>query len=206
MTFFIFFVYDCNPNNDDILERHIFSSLFNELVDSTITDYRKLVVPSPEDFKNLEGQKKFYELIEMKKTEVYEPLVVFICDTINQIKGDEHVFNKIKPFLEKNDFESILSEIKNKKGKSYMESKLFKMDTTKYKLLSFSDKGEEKYKNRNDLATYNLSRIYFNKSKNIGIFSLDIVYSGLNGYGFIVILDKKDNIWTVGKLVEYWES
>jgi hypothetical protein len=206
ISFCICLILSCKSNNNETLERVVFSKLFGELVNLTITDYRRLVVPSPNDFETEENKKTFYERIETKKSKIFDPLVVFIRDTIDEINNEKDLFNKIKPFLEKKDFESILLESKKRKGKFHIDYKLFKVDTAKYKLLSFSKKREEKYKTRTDLATYSLSRIYFNKEKTIGIFSLNIVYSGLNGYGFIVIVNKKDSNWHVNELVEHWES
>ncbi|WP_396602379.1 hypothetical protein [Algibacter sp. R77976] len=206
LFFFICFVLSCKSNHNKALEQTIFSELIGKLVDSTISDYRRLVVPSLDDFDNEESKKGLYERIEIKKNKELDPLVVFIHDTIGKINNGKEFFSKIKPHLEKNNFESILLESKKSVNKIYIDHKLFKVDNTKYKLLSLIKKREEKYKTRTDLATYSFSRIYFNKEKTLGLFSLNIVYSGLNGYGFIVVVSKIDGDWEIEKLVEYWES
>lgn len=200
------FTFNCKSNSTT-LEKNIFHEIFDELVDLTITDYRKLVVPSPDDFENNESKRKLNERAETKRNEVLDPLIVFINDTIKVPNFQKEQLNKIKPHLEEKDFVSILEKIKKNNEKLTFEYKLFEVDTSKYKLLSFNDKREKEYKMRTDLATYSLSRISFNEERTVGVFSISIVYSGLNAYGFIVIIDKTDsNNWKINKLIEDWES
>ena len=54
---FILFL-NCSISQDSRFEQDIFNSIFNELIESTVQDYRALVVPSPSDFENPEAIKK----------------------------------------------------------------------------------------------------------------------------------------------------
>lgn len=60
------------------------------------------------------------------------------------------------------------------------------------------------YENSNGIIRF--SRIAFNENKTQAIFEIGHSYAGLGGEGSIIYLKKKNNIWTIIKIIPTWIS
>jgi len=208
---FILFL-GCDTEQNIKLEQNIYNNLFEILIDSTITDYRKLTVPSLSDFENAESIEGLNKRIEEKKQQQLSSLIIYVKDTLNNIEEIDFVYSKIKNQLSNIDYQSIINNSFNESkefGTIKIESLI--VEASKYELKHDSMKlKDEKLlkgleKNRIS-ATYHLSRVYFNKEKMLGIFTLSIVHGRLNAIGVIVIVKKENNKWVIKKIIENWVS
>lgn len=194
-------IFSCNEKADDDLEKHIYYSLFNDIVDSTITDFRTLVVPSIIDFENK-------ELLQKRKNEkldsINEPLKLVLIDSIGIISDLDSFFNKIKSQMPNSDYKSIINNEENKNKKVFeISTDSINIYKSKYELVKYNF---NKPNLDNSVGTLRLSRIYFNQDKDLGVFSLSIIYGKLNALGVLIIIRKENDKWQIEKIIEDWIS
>ncbi len=211
-VFFLFLLSGCNPMNDVKFEKNIYENLFGELIDSTMTDYRRFTIPSSSDFERAESIKKLnIQIIDSEKQHV-SPLIVYVKDTIDDMIDINHIHNKIKSQLSRQDYESIVSNSVNQTKESYIiKLQSLRINPLDYELRDHSirlkDKKLLKGSEKDRISgTYYLSRIHFDEEKTLGFFTLDLVYGKLNAVGAIVIIKKEKDKWVIKKIIENWVS
>lgn len=180
------------------------------LIDSTIVDYRVLVVPSPTDFND---SLKIKQLKEKAKTtsDSLKPLTVVVHDSFYNISEIESFYQKIKSNSTVPDYKSIIDNyIENpNKGDEQIKLNEFGIQSSKYEILTtvqYQKLYSENEAYKSGIANYSFSNMYFNEKNNFGVFKVDIVYGRLNAYGVIVFIRKKKGNWQVEKIVADWES
>ena len=204
--------FGCNIKHDIRLEQNIYNNLFGELIESTITDYRKLIVPSLSDFKDVKSIDNLNKLIEVNKRKKVSPLIIYVNDTIEGLTEIDHIYSKIKLQLSNQDYQSIISNSDNQlKESSTIKLQNLIVNTSKYELkhdsIKLNDTKSLKNTEKERISgTYHLSRIHFNEEKTLGFLTLGLVYGRLNAIGVIVIIKKEDNAWVIKKIIEDWVS
>jgi len=202
-----FLVYNCKKNQDYKIEQNIYNNIFNKLLDSTITDYRVLVVPSPSDFKSEDAMNILKEKSKNLKKIKREPLIIRVRDSVIEVNELKKFYKKIKPFLLLDDYKALINNNDSKKPYKININKLV-IDKDKYELVyeSKDNKWLSKLDKERLSGICQVSRIYFNKEQNIGALSLSIVYGKLNAYGVIVIIKNQNNKWIIDKVIKDWNS
>lgn len=201
LLLFFILIFNCNNKTDEDLEKTIYYSLFNDIVDLTITDYRILVVPSITDFENK-------KLLQKRKNEkldsINEPLKLVLIDSIGVISDLDSFFNKIKCQMSNSDYESIINNEENKNKKDFKISiDSININKSKYELVRH-DINKPNFDN--SIGSFSLSRVYFNQHKDLGVFSLSIVYGKLNALGVLILIKKENDKWQILKIIENWTS
>lgn len=206
---FILFL-NCSKNQESRFEQDIYNAIFNELIESTVQDYRALVVPSPADFENPEAIKKLNERIENKKKEKRSPLIIRVNDSVKEKEDKKYLFEKIKKLLSLKEYQSLINNPKNKNRESFkINISTLEIDKNKYELIyeSSLEKVREILDDKERLSGIcYLSRILFNEERTIGVFSLSVVHSGLDGIGVFVLIKKENDKWVIDKIIEDWVS
>jgi len=89
----LIFAFSCSSikNKEDVF----FHKNINTLLDSTVFDRRRLVVPSPEDFKDSISRSKLMERANLKKNLNLSPLHVILVDSIKPISNLKDFFLKL---------------------------------------------------------------------------------------------------------------
>jgi hypothetical protein len=202
------FILACNNSNHNE-EYKILSDNFGSLLDSTLIDRRRLVVPSPEDFRDSTSQSNLKERVKIKNDIQLSPLTVVLRDSISPISDLDSFYEDIRQF--KSNYKSIIENefIENEVYKIDISS--FKIDNSKYELISYFEFEKRKElldetRKTSDVPIYSLSRIYFNKDQNFGAFKMNIVYGRLDAYGVIVFIKKENNEWVIDQIIEDWVS
>jgi hypothetical protein len=190
-------------------DHSFFEKNISTLLDSTVFDRRKLVVPSPEDFKDSLSRSKLMERANLKKNLNLSPLHVILVDSMKPISNLNDFFSKIKYFKSELDYKTIIEEDLSAKTTLKIESSKFEIDSSKYTIISHTDfeKGMELLGNQKlerHPPICSLSRIYYNKEKSLGAFRMSIVFSGRDGHGVIVFIKKENGIWVIDKIIEDW--
>ncbi|MEO8933094.1 MAG: hypothetical protein ABI295_02210 [Xanthomarina sp.] len=204
LILFFILIFNCQIKTDENLEKTIYYTLFNDMIDSTITDYRSLVVPSMSDFEDLEKKELLQKRKEKKRDSINEPLKITLINTIEIIPDVNLFFSQIKKQISSADYESIVNNKENISKKSYeIITKKISIDTSKYDLLNYDLKNPSI---DNSVGKYRLSRIFFNQDKNLGVLKLSIVYGKLNAVGVLVIIRKENDKWNIDKIIEDWIS
>jgi hypothetical protein len=191
-------------NDQNFIEKNI-----NSLLDSTVFDRRRLVVPSPEDFKDSLSRKRLNERTVFTKNMILSPLTIVLKDSIKPINDLKDFFYKIESLKSELDYKAIIEEDLSAQTTLKIELSKFEIDSSKYTIISNTDfeKGMEllgSQKLERDPPICSLSRIYYNKEKNLGAFKMSIVYSGLDGHGVIVFIKKENGNWVIDRITEEW--
>jgi hypothetical protein len=77
-------------NDQNFIEKNI-----NSLLDSTVFDRRRLVVPSPEDFKDSLSRKRLNERTVFAKNMILSPLTIVLKDSMKPISNLKFFFPKL---------------------------------------------------------------------------------------------------------------
>lgn len=197
----------CGQDSNE--QHNFFSNNLSALLDSTVFDRRRLVLPSPEDFKDSTSQNNLKERVKIKSNIELPALTIAIIDSIKPISDLDSFFKKIKQFKSNSNFESTFENEVIDDEIHKIDITKFKVDDSKYELIYYSDFEKKKGLSGNIIKTDNtpictLSKIYFNKEQNLGVFRMSIVYSGLDGYGVIVFIKKENGNWVIDKIIEEW--
>ncbi len=206
-------------------EKSVMTEIFPSLVDSICVDSRKMIPPP------IVG-----ELVSDKEGHVYLDSTKAIKSQIIEYKKWQKEREKIEkdtskvviafnPFLKKGDFRFIgnlekkypILETYTEDGETirgynfdYQSLKL----NSKFKIKNLSEFPKEKYNNQiYDLkydfvfsGTLYLSRIQFDKQKQLGILEAGFSYCSRCGRGFVIFIKKKNNKWVVDKIQPTWIS
>lgn len=208
LTFLAIVCLRCKNKSNE--ENRILADNLLALIDSTIVDYRILVVPSPTDFIDSLKIKKLKETAQKRKDSL-RPLPVIVHDTFYHISEVESFYQKIKANSTLEEYKSIINNqnVNSNNDDCQINLKQFGIQSTKYEILTPNQFQKLYSKNKtfkNGVANYSFSRMYFNESKDLGFFKVDIVYGRLNAYGVIVFIKKEKGVWQVEKIVADWES
>ncbi|WP_040281284.1 hypothetical protein [Psychroserpens damuponensis] len=190
-------------------EKIFFQKNINTLLDSAVFDRRRLVVPSPQDFKDSLSRSKLMERANLKMNLNLSPLHIILLDSIKPISNLNDFFSKIKYFKSELDYKAITEEDISAQTTLKIELSKFEIDSSKYTIISHTDfkkglklLGNQKLERNPPICS--LSSIYFNKEENLGAFKMSIVYSGLDGHGVIVFIKKENGNWVIDKIIEDW--
>ena len=197
----------CGKENKE--QSNFFTDNFSSLLDSTVFDRRKLVAPSPEDFKDSTNQNNLKERVKIKSNIELSALTIAIIDSIKPISDLDNFFKKIKQFKSNSNYESIFENEVIDDEISKIDITKLKVDDSKYKLIYYSDFEKRKELSGDIVKSDNspicsLSNIYFNKKQSLGAFRMSVVYSGLDGHGVIVFIKKENGNWVIDKIIEEW--
>ena len=209
----VFFSFSgCFSKHDIKLEQSIYNNIFDELIDSTIIDYRKISAPSPSDFESIRRMENLNKRIVDNKQKQVSTLFIYVNDTIKKITEVNRIHKKIKTQLSNQDYQAVTNNSLNQtKESSTIKLQNLIVNTSKYELKHYSIKIEDKKllkgseKDRIS-GTYHLSRIHFNKEKTLGFLTLGVVHGRLNAVGVIVIIKKEGEKWRIKKIIEDWNS
>nr|WP_321225449.1 hypothetical protein [uncultured Psychroserpens sp.] len=196
-----------NCDEDNKGQSSFFTDNFSSLLDSTVFDRRKLVVPSPDDFKDSISRKKLNQRAELKKNLHLPAMTILIVDSIKPISDLDGFYKKVRS--SKFSYESIIENKSTLDKVSKIDITKLKVDDSKYKLIYYSD-FEKRKELSGDIVKPNnspicsLSNIYFNKKQSLGAFRMSVVYSGLDGHGVIVFIKKENGNWVIDKIIEEW--
>ena len=186
-----------NKDNNNIVEE-VFKDVFVKLVDSTTTDFRRIIGPSQKDLSNEESKKQFHKKIDSLKKIKLPPLKVVIEDSLYKLNFTQneyilrHNFNKEdfdyllknKDLIKDNDLDFDINMFSNNKFKF-----VYKQDSSNARSLS-------------KFGKYSFSELHFNKAKNVCVFNYGLYYSKLNGSNFLCILKKEKDNWQIYKIIE----
>ncbi len=120
-------------------------------------------------------------------------------------------FDYIENELPSPEYLNVLNSFKNNPKKNVPINLDEIINTGKYRLKYLSEfpKGFNIWKKEYDFifgGVIHISRIYFNKNKNIGIFYYSFSCGGECGHGDIVCIRKDNDKWVIDKIIRLWIS
>jgi hypothetical protein len=197
---FIVLFFGCNneENNYKLEKTEVFNDVFIKLVDSTTTDFRRLIVPSPKDLLNEESKKEFYKKIDSLQEIMLPPLKVVIEDSLYKLNLSA-VKHRIKNHLNEKEVDEIINFNDSLTSKA-LDLNLSNFSNKKYNFIYKNDL--DGTKKQRGLGKYSFSELHFNKAKTVCVFSYEIYYSKLNGSAFLCILKKHKDKWQIYKTIQ----
>lgn len=187
-----------NHNNNKNKREEIFNDIFVDLVDSTATDFRRIIGPFPKDLANEKNKKQFYKKIDSLKKINLPPLKVIINNTTYKLNLNG-VKYRLKKYLNGIDIDEILN-FKNSSVANELNLNLNNFSNEKYTFIYKHDLDSSVKQSR--LGKYSFSELHFNKDNDICVFSYGLYYSSLNGSNFLCVLKKEKGVWQIFKIIE----
>lgn len=199
--FFVFLITSCISNT----RKNNYSDIIYEIVNRTVTDYRYVIAPSPNDIKKKEDLGKFRKKSDSLREIYTQPLKVIVNDSLSDFSFNTTLLSMIKPHLSPKDYAYIVT---NKITNDY-DLDLKKISNENYHFVyksNFSQKDKDYYLKQNPrsiIPTYYFYKIIFNESKDLAILESSLVYNPKFGQSNLFILEKIKSNWNIKKSILY---
>ncbi|WP_375238592.1 hypothetical protein [Aurantibacter sp.] len=176
----------CVKNTEQIKEKD-FENIIIKLVDTTVTDFRKLIAPSMHDLSSKEAERVFYKKVDSVKKLKFEPLRVVLYDTLydmnilEQKKNNKINFNNLETTTNK-----IIKTISKKSNDKY--NYILKSSYNEDNALS------------EIVPKYSFSNIYYSKIDNLYFMTFSVSYNKLNGNTYEVLFKIENEVINIVKI------
>ena len=198
-------ILSCNSETDN--DEEIIRDIFPQITDSLNIAHIKFPPPPPppndtvKDYPELTEWRKRMENISSQKK-----LVLLVYDTLRTIEMGDFKIEKIIKNNKFYDLKKIINDTVIKKRKIEL-AQLNELENYDFQYFNSYQKESLELTNIEDKkfgGILGFSRIYLNKSKDVGILKLSHSFASRLGAGYIITIEKVENKWRIIKVHSDW--